>query len=163
MVALTTIQGTGLAPGMIQAGAWYEITWNPIGFYQLIGNSYYQTNVSLATTGTNPSVNIGAQFTVTNNLCTMSLSPANNAGSNSTSFTLVGIPNALQPNTLQNFPTICYDNGNLVPAMVQVQNSNTLIFFKGVISGGNIEYLANGFTASGLKGCPNLSITYALY
>ena len=96
------------------------------------------------------------------NLVTLII-PATTGTSNSTSFTMTGLPAAIQPNTSQTIllPVGIENNsGGSQPAQVTISASGTMTF---LWTTGTVSFSATGFTASATKGIyAPLTISYLL-
>lgn len=72
--------------------------------------------------------------------------------SNTTAFTMTGLPAGLQPTTTQILPCNLLDNGSNTDGAAQVGASSTITFLRSSVSGSAVLYSSTGFTSSGFKG-----------
>jgi hypothetical protein len=89
------------------------------------------------------------------NQVTLWCSGAVTGSSTSTSMTILGLPTAIQPARTQMQPTFVENSGALVAGFAEVVASSSTIIL-------GVGASANGFTASGVKGLANASISYLL-
>jgi hypothetical protein len=112
------------------------------------------TGMASATTGT-------MTYTISGNIATLYMGFINGT-SNSTSFTITGLPAALQPATLSPFvPAMTLDNGGAILGGAALSpGSGTITMQRDVLATG--LFSATGWTASGSKGTNGATITYSL-
>jgi hypothetical protein len=114
-------------------------------------------------TGMTTTVTATATYTIAGNIAVISI-PTTTGTSNSTSFTITGLPSALQPATQNQIVTTLFESGS-VGALGGAQltpGSSVITCFAGQVSGATIGFISTGWSASGTKGVIDLSITYQL-
>ena len=143
-----------------------------VGTINVSGN-YYQNGVALLLTGTftgtltGMTATINATFTykIVGNLATVICTSGCSGTSNSTSFTMTGLPSNLQPASVDSFVTCnLQDNSsNLISGLCEITHATgTVTFARSVVSGTVVTFSNSGFTSSGSKGLNGTSFTYTL-
>ncbi len=137
------------------------------GQLQLNGVNQFQSGTFTGTlTGVSGTVTGTCHYTISGNICTVSLgNGANILGtSNAATFTVTGLPAACQP-AVQNpvCPCVVIDNSVACEAFASVSpGSGTITFYKAVVSGSSVGISASGFTSTGQKGLNSTMFKYSL-
>jgi hypothetical protein len=82
--------------------------------------------------------------------------------SNAATFTMTGLPAAIQPAAEQLCACSIENNGSNSAGYAEVSGSGTVTFAIGLVSGTLILYSSGSFTASGVKGLNATSFTYSM-
>jgi hypothetical protein len=106
-------------------------------------------------TGVTPAPSCTAQWRRMGNLVVITIAGTQGT-SNANTFTLTGLPAAIQPVATQNCPCTILDNGSNKLGAAQVSASGTITFLLGGVSGTSVAMGSTFFTASGQKG-PNVT------
>lgn len=72
--------------------------------------------------------------------------------SNSTSFSLSGLPESVWPSVQRSVLCLVMDNGLEAPARIIIDTDGTAFFQREIINGTNLEYSTVAFTAASSKG-----------
>jgi hypothetical protein len=108
----------------------------------------------VSTTGLTATMQVTAHYARSGNIVVLYV-PSVSGTSNSTSFTLTGLPAGLTPLVSQGFAAIIgQDNGALFAGHARVLSTGVIQFLR------NIS--ATGFTNSGTKGSDHLNVAYIL-
>ncbi len=102
-------------------------------------------------TGCTTSPTTTIQYTKIDNQVTLSI-PGVNGASATTACTITGMPSSLYPNTVQSMFMRTTDGGVNAIALVQINTSGVIILYK--------DGIGTGFTAAGVKGAADATVTY---
>lgn len=123
--------------------------------YAGVGNGlfYEEGSFTGTLTGLTTTPTATIQYVRTGKTVTLFL-PTTSGTSNSTAFTVTGVPPAIRPATDQSLVTRVVDNGTVVAALVELGSAGTLAFYT--------SQNGAGFTSSGSKGLARTTLTYLL-
>lgn len=107
------------------------------------------TGMDAATTGT-VTYKIVANSDGTGKLCVLSIAAVISGTSNTTAFTMTGLPAACTPSAAVYVATVATDNGTEVAATASIAASGTTVTFST-----DAPFSTTGWTASGTKGLQN--------
>jgi hypothetical protein len=139
------------------------------------GNILYsnETEVAVVTSGTFTgtltgvvgSVTCDVDYKIVSNVVTLSIEVSATGTSNSTAFTITGLPVAVRPSIAKMLAvTDLVDNGLTTMAGRAVVSGSAITFFLGKtdITANYLRFSATAFTNSGTKGIDNMVLTYPL-
>jgi hypothetical protein len=155
--------GTMSAPNISNPTITGEIT-GPGAFSGPVTGSNITSGTFTATlTGMTTTVTAPAVYAIVGDIATITI-PFATGTSNSSTFTLTGIPSAIQPASSQPlFPLIAENAGLTNPlAYGQLLTGGTIQFNLMVVVGSLIELTSNAWAASGTKGFNVFTATYSL-
>ena len=116
--------------------------------------------------GVNAAVNPIVHWSRQGNQVTLMFPTGGSSGvgtSTSATLTITGLPAALQTARVQFMACVVQDSGSDCAGGAEIAaSSGTITFYRGVVSGTQLQFSASGFTSSGQKGVDETSVTYSL-
>jgi len=162
---------TGAGPsesfGTLLAGQIIDVLFDGT-YWRLLGQINFNGTFTGTFTGLSSALVLTCYYAINGPQATVWLGTGVSNVSNSTSMTMTGLPNYLQPPTLQQIvPCSLYDNTiPVLGAAIVNPNSGTITFARANLVAASVgsasQFVSTGFTASGNKGPYSTTISYFL-